>query len=113
MNNYLQAMKPPWQPPALLRVPMHMSISFSQLNSSATPPPLFPQTNVPWAWKKKINFLNNIHSVHVAFIVYICYSYINVIEVNKLFFPVTYITSITGELVIEYSNLKWGTVEQD
>lgn len=44
---YLHAINPPWQPAALLRVPMHMSTSLSQLNSSATPPPFFPQTNVP------------------------------------------------------------------
>lgn len=47
-------MNPPWQPAALLRVPTHMSTSLSQLNSSATPPPFLPQTNVPWAWKKYI-----------------------------------------------------------
>ena len=44
-------MNPPWQPAALLKVPMHMSTSPSQLNSSATPPPFLPQTNVPWAWE--------------------------------------------------------------
>lgn len=43
---YLHAMNPPWQPAALLRVPMQMSTSASQLNFSAAPPPLFPQTNV-------------------------------------------------------------------
>jgi hypothetical protein len=46
-KDYLHAMNPPLQPAALLKVPMHISTSPSQLNSSATPPPFFPQTNVP------------------------------------------------------------------
>lgn len=55
-QKYLHAINPPWQPAALLRVPTHISTSLSQLNSSATPPPFLPQTNVPWAWEKQYNF---------------------------------------------------------
>lgn len=54
LMSYLQAMKPPWQPIALLKVPTWMSISFCTPKASATPPPFSPQTNVPWAYIRSI-----------------------------------------------------------
>lgn len=64
-NNYLQAMKPRWQPTALLKVPKHMSTSFSHSCNSGKPSPFSPRTSVAWAWKNfHINHIINMYGIN-------------------------------------------------